>query len=226
MSLELGYLLLDFFVILAFILFAKKATSSNRKAGIVALSLLLWHIFIFAISQTELLMTYSLPPRLVMFFILPSFIFTGVFFYRNKNREWISNVPEHWLILFQSYRILIETLFYYSVLEGILNEEVTIHGYNYDMLYGATALVIGFYLMKNRSKGRKLALYWNYLGLAVIASIIALFFMSLYNPSVFGSNEPLIPLVAMEFPYVLVASFLMPAAVFLHIWSIVQLKRN
>jgi len=226
MSLEFGYLLLDLFLLTSFVFFAHKATDKKKSAFIVAILLLLWHLFIFLISQTDLLMNYSLPPRLVVFFILPSFVFTGVLFYIHRKNKWIYRIPEHWIIFLQSFRIFVEVLLYYTAFEGILNPEVTIQGYNYDMIFGITAPIVGYSVVKNKKVGKEIAFYWNFIGLLVLTSIIGLFFISLYNPEVFGSKEPLISLTAMEFPYVLVASFMMPSAVFLHIWSLMQLKKD
>jgi hypothetical protein len=47
---------------------------------------------------------------------------------------------------------------------------------------------------------------------------------SIYAPELYGSEIPLLPLEAMGYPYVLIAGFLMPTAVFLHILSIIQVS--
>ena len=48
---------------------------------------------------------------------------------------------------------------------------------------------------------------------------------SIYKPELYGSTTALLPMAGFEYPYVLVAGFLMPLAVFIHVLSIVQLKK-
>jgi len=198
---------------------------AKRKNRILLASILGWHIYIFAISQTDLLKDFSFPPRFFIFMILPLFIFTGVFLRKQKDSIWIQNISQHGLIYYQSFRILIETIFIYSVAAKIIHPYVTFEGYNYDILFAATAPIMGYLLQKKASKWQTLALWWNYLGLFVIASILFLFQAVLYFPEIFGSEIIPFPSEFGEYPYVLVAGFLMPSAVFIHVLSIIKLKK-
>jgi len=195
----------------------------KNKKRIVA-GLLGWHIYVFLISESGLLHTFSFPPRFALFLIVPLFIFTGVFIYKNRNSEWVKVIPKHWLAIYQSFRIFIETIFVYSVAAGILNYHVTIEGYNYDMVFAYTAPIIGYLLYKKDDLSPKIVLIWNYLGLAIIASIIFLFLSSVYNPSIFGEAEILLPIEITKYPYSLVPGFLMPSAVFIHVLSIAKYR--
>ena len=96
------------------------------------------------------LLNFDFPPRFFLFMVLPAFIFTGVFLYKNRKNDWIKNIPKSWLIYFQTFRIGVELLFVYSLTEGLLNKEVTWEGYNYDLLMGITAPILGF-LVFNRN---------------------------------------------------------------------------
>jgi hypothetical protein len=159
-------------------------------------------------------------------FIIPSFVFTGLFLYQNRNKKWIQSIPEHWIVYFQSFRILVETLFVFSLAQGIFNSEVTIEGYNYDMIFGFTAPVIGFLVYTKKILSRKFIIIWNYIGISVLVSVIVIFMISIYAPILFGSETPLLPIESMTYPYVLIAGFLMPTAVFLHVLSIIQIKKR
>ncbi len=126
-----------------------------------------------------------------------------------------------WLILIQGFRIFVEILFVMSVSEGLLHAEVTIEGYNYDMIFGITAVVVGLtYLAKRLSD--KFVLLWNYLGLIVLASVIFVFMSSIYLPELYGYETTPAPLEFTKYPYILVAGYLMPLAVFIHVLSIVK----
>lgn len=204
--------------------FLEKALATTKKRNLVV-GLLLWHVYVYAVSYTGILDNFSFPPRFFLLLILPQFIFTGIFVYKNRNNKWIANLPEHWLIFYQSFRILIESIFVVSVAYAILNKEVTIEGYNFDMIFAYTAPIIG-YLALRKLASIKVLIVWNYIGLVVIGSIIFLFLSSVYNPQIFGSQTMLLPESAVKYPYILVAGFLMPSAVFIHVLSIVQLSKS
>ncbi|MEO0527957.1 MAG: hypothetical protein AAFZ89_12065 [Bacteroidota bacterium] len=231
MGLKLGYLGLTLITVLFLIWIGNRAierTSSYKRRDLttVLVGLFSWQTLIFLVTRSGILATYDFPPRFAMFFIVPSFIFIGFFLFQNRNKSWIHSIPEHWVVNFQTFRICIETLFVLSVAEGVLHPLVTIEGYNVDMLFAATAPLIGFLVYTKKILSRKAVLYWNYLGLAIIAGIIFLFMTSIYKPELWGESEPMLPMAMLTYPYVLIAGFLMPTAVFLHVLSIVQIKKS
>lgn len=205
--------------------FTDESKKKKKKFWLV-LGLVLWQVYIFIMAKSGLLENYDFPPRFALFLILPAFIFTGIFAYRNRNNKWLQAIPESWLLYFQSFRIIVESIFVATVAQGLLHKEVTIEGYNFDMVYAFTVPVVAYLVFYKKALPKKVAVFWNYLGLAVIASIIFLFMTSIYAPELYGATEPMMPLAATRYPYVLIAGFLMPAAVFMHVLSIIQLRKH
>jgi hypothetical protein len=234
MLLKIAYLALN--VLILFLLykigskaiqstFTNSASVHSKKKKLIA-SLLLWQVYIFVLARTGFLSNFDFPPRFVLLLIVPAFTFTGIFLYRNRNNAWIQNIAVQDLIYFQSFRVLLETLFVFSVAKGILHPNVTIEGYNFDMVYALTAAIVAFLVFNKKVLSIQVALVWNYIGLAVIASIIVVFFTTIYVPALYGSETTLMPLTFTEYPYITVAGFLMPSAVFIHVLSILQLRRK
>lgn len=227
--LAFGYISLTIAMILVLIFFGKWAIDRSfreqqkkqNKLWILLGGLIAWHIFVFGIELTGILKDLSFPPKFALFLIIPLFIFTGVFLYQNRNAEWLLTIPPHWLVFYQSFRILVESLFVMSVAQGVLHKNVTVEGYNYDMFFGMSALIFGALFFK-KIISRRVVLYWNYLGLLVIAFIIFLFNATIYTPHIFGDDVLPMPIEFAEYPFVLVAGFLMPSAVFIHVLSITQ----
>jgi hypothetical protein len=216
-------------ILIAIAFYAINQTEKNRQQAIlkknkVAIGILIWHIYAIVLDQMGLMNDFELPPKFAVFLIVPAFLFTGIFMYSNRNQQWIQNIPTSWLIFYQTFRIAIELLFVYSVSAGILHPNVTIEGYNYDMVFGFTALLVGVAFVYN-----KLSIYllriWNYLGLAVIAVIIFLFITTIYTPQFYGAVGPLMPIDITYYPYLLVPGFLMPSAVFVHVLLLVKLRK-
>ena len=232
-TLKLGYIFLTV-AVLVFLFFmggyAIRLTSKQPKRDQLILfsGLVLWQVYVYTVCWTGFMKSYEFPPRFALLLILPLFLFTAIFLFKNRNKKWIRVIPEHWIIYFQAFRIIVEILFVFSVAKEILNVHVTIEGYNFDMIFGFSAPLIAFFAYTSSKKlvTKKGVLIWNYVGLLVLSSVIFVFITCVYAPWIYGSQLPLLPLVSMEYPYVLIAGFLMPVAVFLHGLSIVQLTRH
>jgi hypothetical protein len=203
-----------------------ESVTRKKKKATVVIGLILWQVYVYLLSKSGFLENLDFPPRFVLFLILPLFIFTGVFLYKNRNEKWIKVIPPHWLTYYQSFRIGIETIFVYTVAAGILHTNVTIEGYNMDLLYALSAPVIGTKIYKKGMPTGKFIRIWNYLGLTVIASIIFLFITSMYAPQLYGSEVGLLSTKLGTYPFTLVAGFLMPSAVFIHVLSLVQARKS
>jgi len=225
MLLQLGYIFLTILMVMILlgIDFRARKRSSSRPPANLLYVLIGWNIYIFALTLSGLVGNLEFPPRFALATILPAFIFSGWFAYNASKGSWLLSIPAHWLIFYHTFRLGIETLFIYSVAAGVLHPNVTLEGYNYDMIYAATALPVGWLVYKGHLKW---GLWWNYLGLAVIAFIIFLFQTTIYAPEIYGPDTAPFPVEFLEYPYILVAAFLMPSAVFVHLLSIVQLNRK
>ncbi|MEB2786599.1 hypothetical protein [Algoriphagus persicinus] len=232
MMLQLGYIGLSILMTAILILLGLKAISKTfgdrsivrKKSVLLIASLIGWHLYVFILASTDFMLDLRFPPKFFIFTILPTFVFIGIFLFKNRNNSWVQCIPPHWLFFYQSFRIGIEVLFVFTVAKGILHPNVSIAGYNFDLIYAVTVLVIGLLTFKHFDKYRHLIIWWNYLGLVFIAIIIFLFQSTIYIPEIYGDIEPF-PIEFLKYPYILVPSFLMPSAVFMHVLSLVQLRK-
>jgi len=95
---------------------------------------------------------------------------------------------------------------------------VTFEGINFDIIVGVSALLVG-YLVQRKIMGRTGVLIWNFSSLAIL-SVTVYAFISTYYFSNFSTTIQSIQFVKM--PYLLLASVLLPFAVFYHVVSIRQ----
>lgn len=234
MGLQIAYHILNLSVLILLFVIGFKGINdafgntpkAKRKKTLLVLFLLLWQAYIFALGQTDILNTMELPPRFVIFLILPAFLFAGIFIYKNRNSAWLQKIPQSWLVYVQGFRIVVETLFVFTVAEGILHRNVTIEGYNYDMILGISAPIVAFFAFGKKVISKKMVIAWNYLGLIVLVSVIFVFLTTTFIPEFYGSTSNLMPMEFTNYPYTLVPGFLMPVAVFIHVLSIVQLTKS
>jgi len=109
MALHLGYLGLTLVVIFILFVIGSKTIDSTffdksiakEKKVKLGVGLLLWQIYVYAMAASGVFDNFDFPPRFFLFLILPLFVFTGVFIYKNRNKAWIANIPEHWLVFYQ-----------------------------------------------------------------------------------------------------------------------------
>lgn len=201
-------------------------TSIRSRIALTGFGIIGWLTYVFILAHSGILKDLSLPPRFPLLLIIPLFIFTGVFLYAKRRSPVLHAIPRSWPIYFQSFRIAVESLFVSTVAIGYLHKEVTIEGYNYDMLFGISAIVIGLLVFQLKVLPKKALLAWNYMGILVLASVIFLFTTTVFFPVLWGYESSFVPTEFLDFPYILVAAYLMPLAVFMHILSIIQLKAS
>lgn len=232
MILQLGYLGLTALMVILISIMGKNAISktvsdeASRQKMLFLLvgGLIFWQLYQLAIGASGFLTDFSLPPKFLFCLVLPAFLFTGIFLAKNKKKDWIMAIPEAWLTYIQSFRIIVETLFVYSVSAGVLHPIVTIEGYNFDMIFGASAIFMWLFTYKIKLLPKSILILWNYLGIAVLISVVFLFVSAVYFPNIWGQTE-MMPKAFATAPYVLVAGFLMPSAIFIHVLSIIRLGR-
>jgi hypothetical protein len=195
----------------------------TRKAAIV---LVLWLIYISLVSFTGILTVASFPPRIPLFFIIPAFSFMAYFFASGKFKPIIAAMPASWLVYFQSFRIIVELLLWRLFVEGLLPRSATFEGYNYEIVIGITALLVGYFGYTKPKLPALLIALWNVAGLITLAIVVFIFISHAYAPSLWADTANFSMESFGSFPYTLLAGFLMPLAVFMHVFSLVKLKNK
>ena len=197
----------------------------KRTISIALVSGIAWLTYVAVLIQSGILKDLELPPKFPLFILIPIIAFQVGFYNRHKNSEVIRNVPRHWLIYFQSFRVFVEIMLYYKFLDGIIPESATFEGYNFDIVMGAMAPIIALTLYRRIEKFRALAVVWNIVGMLMILLVAVVIGTSLYLPDVWGSELPLVSDQFVELPYFLIAAVIAPGAIFVHVISLIQLRQ-
>ena len=142
--LESGYIVLSLITAVMLITGYQKAMQQRsvtkqiiiRNTGLAALLLSLWFMYTYFVSKTGILLDFSFPPKFPLLLVVPAFIIVGVVAYQLNKSALLEIIPLSWMTFYQSFRVVIELLFIGAVTAGVLHPEVTMEGYNYDMLFG------------------------------------------------------------------------------------------
>ena len=227
-----GYFLLSAFITLIFLLGYRSVLRStalttperSRKILIAALVIFLWLAYLAILSQTGILRDLNLPPKFPLLVFLPFVIGLLFVYFRSKNSVVIHAIPTSWLIYFQSFRIAVEVLILFTFFEGILPQSATFEGMNFDVVMGLSAPFVGIYVAKHPNR-KRIQYLWNILGICMVLFVAFIVASSIYFPAIWNSETPLVDLRFLDMPYLLLAGYLAPMAIFIHVVSLTQLRK-
>lgn len=185
---------------------------------------LLWLVYIKLISGSALLLNLDLPPKFLLLILLPLIVLFIGFYITQRNNKIIAAIPSPIAIALQSFRIVVEYILLYTYFKKIIPITATFEGLNFDIIMGFSAPFIAFLVYKNLAKYRDIAVYWNYFGIFLILFVASVIGTSIYAPFIWGSEEILVDMAFLDFPYFLIPGFLAPLGIFLHVVSLIQLK--
>ena len=182
----------------------------------------LWLIYLSVLDASGFLESFELPPRMPLTVILPIFIILGYTLTRPATGKLVGLLSMSYLTYVQGFRILVELIIWGGYQEGFLPVHVTFEGFNYDAAVGLSAIPMAHYA-RRPNYSRRLLLAWNIAGLLILANTVRVFLSAGFFPSALGHTESMLGLEFIHMPYLLIAGFFMPFAVYLHALSIKRL---
>ena len=118
------------------------------------------------------------------------------------------------LVGYQGFRIFVELLLHRAYVEGLMPEQMSYAGRNFDIVSGVTALVLGAWLATGH-RSRSLVLGWNALGVLLLANIVGVALLSAPTPFRVFMNEPANTFIT-RVPFVWLPAVMVLAAVMGH----------
>lgn len=166
----------------------------------------------------------STPPTPILLIVLSTIAI--IVLLANKNtRAILMAIPIHWLIYFQSIRILVEIFLYGMAKEQLIPIEMTFAGMNYDIIPAILAPAIAYFTFQNKKLNARSAIVWNYAGLISILIVISISVSTM--PTSFQSIDTSVPnIMISKYPYVWLPTFIVPTAILFHILSLKKLLKG
>ncbi|WP_420575233.1 hypothetical protein [Ekhidna sp.] len=213
---EIGFYLLTVAIVFAPLMILNKSDRPAKRKRTYSFIIIGWFIYVFTLSNSGWLEDFNFPPRVPLLIVVPAIL--GIIVYTSQKwvKEAIAKTPDHQTIYIQSFRILVELLIYGAFLIGIFPKKATFEGLNYDILVGITALIVGVLVQKGIFKSKAI-LIWNILSLAILGLTVYSFISSYYFSDMMSGNYGFV-----RMPYIFLAAFLLPMAIFYHVTSIRQ----
>lgn len=206
--------------------FQKLAAAQRRKKLLLIFAAFgVWAGILSALSLSGFIADFSsFPPRFVIVVIIPMVAFILLMRF-GKLDQYLQEIPPSWLITIQLFRLPVEIGLLLLFLDGVIPEQMTFEGLNFDVLSGVAAPFIAFFAFSGGNFRKKLAIAYNIAGLVLLATIVTIAFISTPTPIRVFMNDPANTAIA-DFPYVLLPGMLVPIAYYMHGFSLRQLLKK
>ncbi|MFO0612255.1 MAG: hypothetical protein U0414_06695 [Polyangiaceae bacterium] len=159
--------------------------------------------------------TETIPPRPLLF-MLPTFGLAVALALSRVGRELSTRAPLAALVGIHAFRLPLELVMHQAAREGTMPPQMTFTGVNFDVVSGATAILVAALVSTGRAP-RWLVVAWAALGTALLAAIGAIAIASLPSFHAFGSEPERLNTWVTRFPFVWLPAGLVSSAVFGHV---------
>ena len=167
---------------------ARDAGQARRAAWQAALFTGAWMAATLGAAAAGVLRFDSRPPTMMLLFVAVFALALGVGFSRAGTRLALG-LPLAALVGFQGFRVGVELLMHRAYVEGLMPVQMSYSGRNFDIVSGATALVLAALILAGRAP-RWAVWIWNALGVALLANVLTIALLSAPTPFRAFHNEP------------------------------------
>lgn len=187
-----------------------------------AVAIVAWFAVVFALAKSGLLGKFEdLPPKIPM--VALGGVAVGLFVARiSAVKEALVAMPPWWPVALQTFRAPLEVGLYLLFAAGLLPEQMTFAGRNFDVLVGLTAPVMAWLIATGRAP-RWAQWAWQAAAIGLLINVISIAVTSAPGP--LHREWPGLPLTSVaQWPYALLPGFFVPIAVLGHVLSIWKLS--
>ncbi|MBE4948254.1 hypothetical protein [Chryseobacterium culicis] len=212
-----------------FFLIVKNVKSGRVKycLGKIIIGMHVWLLFqaFLTLKNTYSSSIDSIPPKIVLFGILPPIVAIILLFSMKNGRRFIDELPLINITYLNLIRIPVEIVLYCLFVNKVVPEIMTFEGINFDIFAGLTSPIIAYYGLIKQKFNRMIILIWNFICLGLLINIVIIAFLSAPSPlQKLAFEQPNIAIL--RFPYSWLPTFIVPLVLFGHLVSIRQLLKN
>jgi len=197
------------------------AEKSKKLSPIIYFTLLGWLILqaFLTVHHVYQSPTNSMPPKLLLFGILPAILTIIFLFITRAGRQFIDSLPLTLITYLNVVRIPVEIVLFWLFLHKAVPQMMTFEGRNFDILSGITAPFIAYYGLTKGKLSNRLILGWNLVCLGLLINIVLIALLSAPFPfQQFAFDQP--NTAIFNFPFSWLPTFIVPIVLLGHLVSI------
>ncbi len=146
-----------------------------------------WMALTGGLAASGLLARFDVRPPPIVFLFLGTLALGIALGVSRVGGRIAEGLPLHVLVLAQGFRLPLELVMHAAATEGTMPSVMSYGGYNFDIVTGASALLVGALLQ--RGAPRTLAYAWNALGAVLLLVIIGVALLSSPMMRAFGDDQ-------------------------------------
>lgn len=194
----------------------QKSILAFAAAGVAA-----WLLLTGGLAVRHVFMAPSFPPRPMLTVVVALAVLATLSF-SPPLKAVLRATPLHWLVFFQSFRILVELWFWQSYQSGVMPRMMTFEGANLDILSGLLAVAAGWLMLRRPGRAGIIALVFNIAGILLLLNTLMSAALSMPSPLQRFPFDARLQLVG-AFPFIYLPAVLVVLALGFHILSLRQL---
>lgn len=161
---------------------------ATRRALVVVLCSAAWMAVTWIAAASGVLRNWDATPPPFAILVVAIVAIACRLAFGPVGRRLATGVPLWTLVLVQAFRLPLELAMHAMYLRGVMPIQMTYTGRNFDIVTGATALVIGLAAWAGRIP-RSIVAAWNVLGLALLLNVVTIAIVSTPRIQAFGPER-------------------------------------
>jgi hypothetical protein len=205
------------------IVYAQAGKASGESAGArhrrfwLALAVLAtWLAVTGAVAGSGVLAQFDRRPPPIMFVLMGTAAAGLAVALSPVGRRLVTGLPFAALIGIQSFRLPLELVMHQAAREGVMPVQMSFSGWNFDIVAGASAIVVAIIAAAGRAPQWLIAA-WNVTGALLLVNVVAIGVSSLPMFAAFGKAPERLNTWLAYFPYVWLATVMVAAAMAGHL---------
>ena len=200
--------------------------ATRSKSKIILSGLMVWLLIqaVLTINNVYNADNDSMPPKILLFGVLPAILLIVFLFATLKGRQFIDSLPLVNITYLNIVRIPVELVLYWLFLNKSVPQLMTFEGRNFDIISGISAPFVAYFGLAKGRLSRQTVLVWNFISLGLLVNIVLNALLSAPSPfQKFAFDQPNVAIL--NFPISWLPTFVVPVVLFGHLASIRQLMK-
>lgn len=194
-----------------------------RAAAATAAAALAWMAVTGIAARAAIFRNWEQTPPPFALLVAVIFVLAAAIAWSRLGLRLAQFIPLWILVGVQAFRLPLELAMHELAERGIMPEQMSYSGRNFDIVTGATAIIVAALVWSGRG-GRRLVTAWNILGLALLANIVTVAILATPRFRYFGDHS--LNTFVMDPPYVWLPAVMVLAALAGHLVIFRALRRG
>jgi hypothetical protein len=165
-----------------------EAPAAPRRALRIVVLCALWMAVTWLAATSGVLRNWNATPPPFAILVVAIVALASLIAFGPLGRRLALGLPVWVLVVIQGFRLPLELAMHEMYLRGVMPVQMTYTGWNFDIVTGATALVVGLAAWATRVPRRVVAA-WNVLGLLLLVNVVTIAIVSTPRIQAFGPDR-------------------------------------